>query len=404
MQVMQKEYVTPQYIRQFQCTGAACEDTCCSLWEITIDRSTYEKYKQIPDASLHEEINKNLVRNKKSIESYASFKMNQKTGNCSMLCDGLCTIQAKVGETFLSQTCSTYPRILNEADEIEVSALLSCPEIARLLLLSEDAMSFTRTNELRTPNLRINQLGSPTNKKKQCIQNLRDITLEVLSDRQFSLQHRLIIIGVLLDNTDELLRSGAYDPVLSFVDEFRGELVTNEELRNYDVFPANDQIQFQVLNNTLMAHLSEFLWNARYNECKNEYLKGIQSNGSSLSESLHTYRSVREEIYEPYLREKEFIFENYAINHVYQNFMADIYAGGSLFDFFVKLVADYSFIRLHLIGMAAYRQELNDDMVVKLIQSYTKNYKFSNKFLNAILKDIQDQGYYTLGGMSLLIK
>ncbi|MNN48974.1 hypothetical protein D3C81_1634760 [compost metagenome] len=207
-----------------------------------------------------------------------------------------------------------------------------------------------------------------------------------------------------MDNTDELLRSGAYDNVLSFVDEFRGELVTNEELRNYEVFPSNDQIQFQVLNNTLMAHLSEFLWNARYNECKNEYLTGIQSNGSSLSESLHTYRSVREEIYEPYLREKEFIWENYAINHVYQNFMTDIYAGGSPFDFFVKLVADYSFIRLHLIGMAAYRQELNDDMVVKLVQSYTKNYKFSNKFLSAILKDLKDQGYYTLGGMSLLIK
>lgn len=404
MQVMQKEYLTPQYIRQFQCTGAACEDTCCSLWEITIDQLTYEKYKQIPDTSLHKEINKNLVRNHKSKESYASFKMNQKTGNCSMLCDGLCTIQAKVGETFLSQTCSTYPRILNEADEIEVSALLSCPEIARLVLLSEDAMNFTRTHELHTPNLRINPLGTLTDKKKLCIQNLRDITLEVLSDRQFSLQHRLIIIGVLMDNTDELLRSGAYDNVLSFLDEFRGELVTNEELRNYGVFPSDDQIQFQILNNTLMAHLSEFLWNARYNECMNEYLTGIQSNGSSLSESLHTYRSVREQIYEPYLRDKEFIFENYAINHVYQNFMTDIYAGGSLFDFFVKLVADCSFIRLHLIGMAAYRQELTDDMVVKLIQSYTKNYKFSNKFLNAILKDIKDQGYYTLGGMSLLIK
>ncbi|MNI73370.1 hypothetical protein D3C73_1293720 [compost metagenome] len=84
--------------------------------------------------------------------------------------------------------------------------------------------------------------------------------------------------------------------------------------------------------------------------------------------------------------------------------MTDIYAGDSLFDFFVKLVADYSFIRLHLIGMAAYRQELNDDMVVKLIQSYTKNYKFSNKFLSAILRDLKDQGYYSLGGMSLLVK
>ncbi|MBW4084537.1 flagellin lysine-N-methylase [Paenibacillus sp. S150] len=404
MQYMQKEYLTPKYMREFQCTGADCEDTCCSWWEITIDQSTYDKYKRIPDKTLREEINKNLVRNPKHSQSYASFKMNQQTGSCSMLKGGLCSIQAKAGETYLSQTCSTYPRLLNDGDEIEVSALLSCPEIARLVLLSEDAMSFTRIPELPTPNLRINKPGSSGSKKKQCILGLRELTLEILRDRQFPLQHRLIMVGVLFDNTAEPLRSGAYAHVMSFMEEFRGELTTNGELRNYDSFASDDQLQFQVLNNTLMAHLSEFLWNARYNECMNEYLQGIQRNGSSLSESLHTYRSVREEIYEPYIRGKDYLFENYIINHVYQNFVTDILAGAGLFDFFVKLAADYAFIRLHLAGMAAHRQELNDGMVVKLIQSYTKNYKFSNKFLNAILTDIQEQGYYSLGGMSLLIK
>lgn len=225
-----------------------------------------------------------------------------------------------------------------------------------------------------------------------------------MRDRQFSLQHRLIIIGVLLDNSAKLFHSGAFEQVMTFLEEFRGELITNEELRNYDIFPSDIQIQFQVLNNTLMAHLSKFLWNARYNECMNEYLKGMQRNGSSLSESLHTYRSAREEIYEPFIQHKAFILENYVINHVYQNFVSDIHAGVNLFDFFAKLAIDYSYIRLHLIGMAAHRQELNEEMVVKLIQSYTKNYKFSDKFLTAILNDIQEQGYYSLGGMSLLIK
>ncbi|GGF88273.1 lysine-N-methylase [Paenibacillus albidus] len=405
MQVMQKEYIIPGYIREFQCTGAACEDSCCSFWEITIDKSTYEKYKRIPDKSIREDINSNLVRNPKNNGAHASFKMNQKTGNCPMLCGGLCSIQAKLGEDYLSQTCSTYPRVLNKRDEsIEVSALLSCPEIARLVLLSKDSMHFSYAAELPTPNLMVKNQGNLSKTKIECSFAIRDLAVEILRDRQFSLQHRLIILGVLLDNAANPFVVGEHADTLAFLDEFRGELKTNQELRNYDVFASDDQFQFQFLNNTLMHHLNEFLWNARYNECMNEYLKGIQSNGSSLSESLSTYRKARKEIYDPYFKHNEHIMENYLINHVYQTFVADALVDSNLFNFFLKLVADYSFIRQHLIGMAAYRQELTDDMVVKLIQSYTKNYKFSNKFLDAVLKDMAAQNISYLGGMSLLIK
>ncbi|MBT2292291.1 flagellin lysine-N-methylase [Paenibacillus albidus] len=404
MQV-QKEYTIPGYMQKFQCTGAACEDTCCSLWEITIDKSTYEKYKQIPDKSIREDVNRNLMRNSRDNGAHASFIMNQKTGNCPMLCNGLCSIQAKLGEDFLSQTCSTYPRVLNKRnDSIEVSALLSCPEIARLVLFSKDSMNFSHATELPTPNLMVKNQGELSKTKTKCSFAIRDLAVEVLRDHQFSLQHRLIILGVLLDNAANPFVAGEYAETLTFLDEFRDELQINQELRNYDIFASDDQFQFQFLNNTLMHHLNEFLWNTRYNECLNEYLKGIQSNGSSLSESLSTYRKVRKEIYDPYYKQNEYHMENYLINHVYQTFVADALVDSNLFNFFLKLVADYSFIRLHLIGMAAYRQELTDDMVIKLIQSYTKNYKFSNKFSDAILKDMAAQNISYLGGMSLLIK
>ena len=405
MGAIRKKYSTPVYMQEFQCTGSACEDTCCSLWEITIDKSTYEKYKRIPDKSVRGDVNRNLMRNPGNHGAFASFKMNQQTGNCPMLCDGLCSIQAKLGEHYLSQTCSTYPRVLNEhEDTIEVSALLSCPEAARLVLLQKGSMRLSQTAELHTPNLKIKQQGKLLNAKSSCLLAIRDLAINIIQDRQFSLQHRLIIVGVLLDNTAIPFKAGQYATALDFLTEFQGELNMNQELRDYEVFAADDQFQFQFLNNTLMNHLNEFLWNARYNECMNEYLKGIQSGGSSLTESLSTYRKGRDELYIPYFIQNEHIMENYLINYMYQTFVAEALADSDLFHFFLKLVADYSFIRLHLIGMAVHRQELTDEMVVKLIQSYTKNYKFSNKFIDAVIKDMSAVNICYLGGMSLLIK
>src|ERR1700679_248639 len=38
----------PTYAAAFRCIGASCEDTCCSGWDIPVDRSTYERYRQFP--------------------------------------------------------------------------------------------------------------------------------------------------------------------------------------------------------------------------------------------------------------------------------------------------------------------------------------------------------------------
>lgn len=45
---MKKSIVTlkPQYMNEFQCTGSACSDTCCSGWKVNIDKQTYKKYKK----------------------------------------------------------------------------------------------------------------------------------------------------------------------------------------------------------------------------------------------------------------------------------------------------------------------------------------------------------------------
>jgi lysine-N-methylase len=397
-------YLTPKYMMHFQCIGSSCEDTCCSWWEITIDKKTYDNYERLQDSSIMQKIDK-LPPSRTNQTEYAIFEMDQKTGNCSMLCDGLCSIQAKLGESYLSQTCSTYPRVLNEfQNQAEVSALLSCPEVARLVLLREDSMDFVETDRLPTPNLRINKQQLKDKRKHQCLSALYQLIIKVLKDRLFSFQHRLILLGVLFDNISELFQEGKYDEVNDFLIEFKEAINTNSELRDYGAFPAQASLQFQFLNNTLMKIYNDYLWNHRYRRCINEYLKGIQINGSSLQESLQTYESGCSGQFAAYMNQNEHIMENYMLNHVFQNLFTDILDGEALFRFYVKLVVDYALIRLHLVGMASLHRELNDDMTIDLIQSYSKNYKFSKKFSDAFADEITKQGYYTLGFMSVLIK
>ena len=44
MQTNQNFFV-PEYIQEFKCIGKDCTDSCCVGWDIKIDKSTFNKYK-----------------------------------------------------------------------------------------------------------------------------------------------------------------------------------------------------------------------------------------------------------------------------------------------------------------------------------------------------------------------
>ena len=37
--------LVPKFVDRFSCIGSACEDTCCSGWQVTIDKKTFNAYK-----------------------------------------------------------------------------------------------------------------------------------------------------------------------------------------------------------------------------------------------------------------------------------------------------------------------------------------------------------------------
>ena len=122
----------------FTCIADRCPATCCSGWKITVDDASYQRFTQIPDDGLRQDILGNLV------EQDGQFRFANRTdGTCRMLdADGLCRIQRNAGEKMLCHTCRKFPRITasvsqkvsGDHETIWLSLAASCPVVAESIL------------------------------------------------------------------------------------------------------------------------------------------------------------------------------------------------------------------------------------------------------------------------------
>jgi len=119
----------PEYYDEFCCLGGACPDSCCKEWDVQVDEAAAAFYRQLPG-----ELGDSLRRVLKDVDG--ETLMQTQNGRCPMWReDGLCRIQAALGEEALCQTCRSFPRIRHDyGDFAELGLELSCPEAARLIL------------------------------------------------------------------------------------------------------------------------------------------------------------------------------------------------------------------------------------------------------------------------------
>ena len=133
------------YYRNFQCIGPACEDTCCAVWEIRIDRETYEKYKSLK-GTWGRRFAKAIDRDRRC------FRFSEKSGKqCVFLTEGrLCRIHAELGEAYLCRECRIFPRHMeNYGERREYMLSLACPEAARLMLYKTGPARLVRAQRNR---------------------------------------------------------------------------------------------------------------------------------------------------------------------------------------------------------------------------------------------------------------
>lgn len=115
----------------FSCLAERCQATCCAGWRIAVDRKDYERFRQIEQPALREDILSHLEE-----QDGAYYFRTDKMGRCAMLDeDGLCRIQRNSSEKTLCNTCRKFPRLTAQVgQQLWLSMAASCPVVAEYLL------------------------------------------------------------------------------------------------------------------------------------------------------------------------------------------------------------------------------------------------------------------------------
>lgn len=131
-------------VSEFVCITDKCSDTCCKHWSMQVDSVTLEKYKNSAPELLDAVEQDN--------DGTFIMRKDRQTSYCVKFVDGKCGIHLKYGEDYLGDACYSYPRITRAAGEVNViTATMSCPEIARLALYSENPFAIDEVVPSRVP-------------------------------------------------------------------------------------------------------------------------------------------------------------------------------------------------------------------------------------------------------------
>ena len=206
---------------------------CCERdWDIDIDDAIYKKYRKIKPLEKSQEILSHIVRDDKR-NSYMLIGRP-----CPFLTpEKFCGIQLNYGEEFLSQTCATYPRRTHAVGKFfERSLTLTCPVAAEMVLFTQEPMKFEFVevpDKIHSKHGRIGITKFPIKNEvdAELAREIQITMISILQERRFTLDQRLIALGLFLDKLQELISAKSdTNSILNLIAVYRSEEFLLQEM------------------------------------------------------------------------------------------------------------------------------------------------------------------------------
>ncbi|MFS0861473.1 flagellin lysine-N-methylase [Fredinandcohnia sp. 179-A 10B2 NHS] len=403
--------LTPQYLEEFSCIGSNCEDTCCSGWRITIDQKTYEKYQQLEDGDLKASLKQYMrkIDQKPSKERFAELSLNSES-YCPLLNDNkLCSVHIERGESYLPNLCATFPRVTNVINgNFETSGTLSCPEIARLALLNKNGISFVEkdeSNEVR--HLIYYNLNTESQKSTHVGQyfiELRSFSIELLQNRKLTLSFRLLILGLFFEQVKEYIATNDKSGIQGLIEEYLNLIDSDGILKRISGLPTSVRKQMEIGRKFIDMGLFTGLKDQRYLTCILESLEGLNYTNDNLGEdSIDLYKQIYQGTYTDFFSKHEYILENYLVNYCFKS-LFPLDKEKDVFNAYCLLIANYSLVKMLVIGMMAkYKESFNLNNVIDIIQTHTRNVEHHQHHLVHMREFIKEYQLNKFEEMAILI-
>lgn len=366
----------PKYLKEFECIGGKCEDSCCVGWDIDIDKTTFKKYYKVEDKEMKRMFQKNVHNN----EDYSNVdvdygKVKLKSGKrCPFLDEeNYCVIYSKLGEEYLSNVCTSFPRIVNKVDGYyEMSLDVSCPEAARILLLKEEGIEFQEGEETIDKHIVSSDIDTKSkkfnNSPVKYFKEIRDLSIKIIKNRKLDLSQRLYILGEFLNTLEQELKQN-YKNVPRFIKEYDINSIKNNYKKNQSSYVVQMDFFKKMLD---LLNVFKSVDSLAFKEDTKEIIDGFKfSKGESKVTDPELYTKAFEDYTKNYINNNSYIFENYLVNFMYNN-MFPFSETESIFDGYIMLLIRYSFIRFYLVGKYLNNKQESKEDIVRFIQAFSK--------------------------------
>lgn len=378
----------PKYYDKFKCIAGDCKDSCCIGWQISVDKASFNRYRKI-NQDFGRYLNKNVCKNRenRSDIDYGKISLLENM-RCSFLNENnLCQIYINLGEEFLCNTCKEYPRYVKKfGSRYERTMTISCPEVARLILESEEPISF----ELVEEEVDEKEIKSSIYDKQleKILWDVRILLIEIAQFREIPVWKRLVFIKQATDKVQKLLEEQSYnDKVLSILLRY----IQNENnIVALDSLKANRKEK-----NTFIKDVFNFrMSTGTGNEMFLKFTKDIGEFQDLIDEEKVDITKL-ENKFNVYFYNKEYILEHYIVYYIYGHFMNAVWSNDLKKEISI-LIINCILIK-HMLLVRWYNRGMNIEMsdIIDIVYSFSRaiehSLNFKENFYKAIRKnDIDD--------------
>ncbi len=412
----------PVYSSQFRCIGPKCEDSCCSGWRVFFDQEACERYETFAPGPLRTLMERSVERLTPGPDGtpakYFARVLQTPEGDCPFLnADRLCQIQVEHGESFLSRTCAVYPRIVHRIDGMEETALsLSCPEAARLVLLSEQLPGLEILRDGPRYGFLWEEFGEGQGSAHESLLAnfwlIRSFVLAVVTDRRYALWQRLFLIGIFVRRRDALARGPMPRPIGDVLRDFALAIDSGTLRASMDGIPSDPSLQLDLVLRLASLPLPRSFVGPRFIETVEAFKTGLGlTPNSSFADLVGHFSHAQETYFTPFLAARPSILENLLMNMIFRSLFpfgqreGKIPAEPDMSGEFSRLIAQFALLQGLLIGVSGcHRESFSEEHIVFAVQSASKHFEHHPEFLDKAQQLLESRNAADLRSWTMLIR
>ena len=175
---------------------------------------------------------------------------------------------------------------------------------------------------------------------------------------------------------EEYYNEKDFEGIEDLLGEYGEGNIDFDSLKILDLNESNE-FYLSLLNKELIKNIRSI----RLKECVEEYKKGILK-VNDIVKYINDEKSILKLI-EKY----SYILENYLVNQIFKD-LIPLNRGESLNLSINILINSYRIIKAYIIGIALNNKEINEDLIIRVIQSLSKDIEHNKVFKNLLESEI----------------